>query len=59
MAKRADELNKLLKEFEEISDNFISVERESEYTEEAYERMNNRMIEIAFEIVYDLLNERY
>jgi len=59
MVKRADELNKLLKEFEEISDNFISVERESEYTEEAYERMNNRMIEIAFEIVYDLLNERY
>ena len=59
MVKRADELNKLLKEFEEISDNFISVEREGEYTEEAYERMNNRMIEIAFEIVYDLLNERY
>ena len=52
-------LNQLLEEFKEIEDIFISMETGNEYTNNAIDKMNNRMTEIALEITYDLLNERY
>lgn len=59
MIKRTEKLNELLKEFKDIEDIFISMETGNEYTDEAIDKMNNRMTEIALEIIYDLLNERY
>lgn len=59
MIKRTEKLNELLKEFKEIEDIFISMETGNEYTDEAIDKMNNRMTEIALEITYDLLNKRY
>ena len=43
-------LNQLLEEFKEIEDIFISMETGNEYTNDAIDKMNNRMTEIALEI---------